>query len=113
MTSNDLQAAIAHMGAAARAASTRMAAASTAAKNQALLALARLLRAHIQELHVANALDVQAALAAGLAAPLVDRLKLSAQIIEIVAAGCEQIAAMPDPIGEITQLSQRPSGIRT
>jgi glutamate-5-semialdehyde dehydrogenase len=111
MTSTDLQATIAHMGAAARAASTRMAAAPSAAKNSALLALARLLRGHTQELHAANALDVQAALAAGLAAPLVDRLKLSPRIIETVAAGCEQIAAMPDPIGEITNLRQRPSGI--
>ena len=111
MTSTDLQATIAHMGAAARAASTRMAAAPTAAKNSALLALARLLRSHTPELHAANALDVQAALAAGLAAPLVDRLKLSPRIIETVAAGCEQIAAMPDPIGEITNLRQRPSGI--
>ncbi len=111
MTSTDLQATIAHMGAAARAASPRMAAAPTAAKNSALLALARLLRSHTPELHAANALDVQAALAAGLAAPLVDRLKLSPRIIETVAAGCEQIAAMPDPIGEITNLRQRPSGI--
>ncbi len=111
MTSTDLQATIAHMGAAARAASTHMAAASTAAKNVALLALARLLRSHAQDLDAANALDVQSALAAGLAEPLVDRLKLSARIIETVAAGCEQIAAMPDPIGEITDLRQRPSGI--
>ena len=111
MTSTDLQATIAHMGAAARAASTRMAAASTAAKNAALLALARLLRSHTPDLNAANALDVRAALAAGLAAPLVDRLKLTARIIETVAEGCEQIAAMPDPIGEITNLRQRPSGI--
>ena len=111
MTSNDLQATVAHMGAAARAASTKMAAASTAAKNSALMALARLLRGRTPDLDAANALDVQAAQAAGLAAPLVDRLKLSAKIIETVAEGCEQIAAMPDPIGEITNLRQRPSGI--
>jgi glutamate-5-semialdehyde dehydrogenase len=111
MTSNDLQATVAHMGAAARAASTRMAAASTAAKNTALLALARLLRTHTRELDAANALDVQAARTAGLAAPLVDRLKLDARTLETVATGCEQIAAMPDPIGEITNLRRRPSGI--
>ena len=46
------------------------------------------------------------------AAPLVDRLKLTPTIIETVAQGCEQIAAMPDPIGEITDLKQQPSGIR-
>ena len=112
MTSNDLQASIAHMGAAARAASARMAAASTAAKNTALLALARRLREAPAALAEANAKDVAAALAAGLAAPLVDRLKLTAGIIATVAEGCEQIAAMPDPIGEITGLRSRPSGIR-
>ena len=112
MTSTDLQAVIAHMGAAARAAASRMAAAPTAAKNAALLALARRLRAEPQALRDANALDIAAAERAGLAAPLVDRLKLTEQIIETVAAGCEQIASMPDPIGEITNLRSRPSGIR-
>ena len=111
MTSTDLQATIAHMGAAARAASGPMAAAGSAAKNAALLALARLLRDSQPALAAANALDVNAAQAAGLAAPLVDRLKLTPKIIETVAQGCEQIAAMPDPIGEITNLRRRPSGI--
>lgn len=112
MTSTDLQATIAHMGAAARAASARMAAASTASKNVALLALARRLREQPKALRDANERDVSAAVAAGLAAPLVDRLKLSDKIIETVAQGCEQIAAMPDPIGEITNLRSRPSGIQ-
>ncbi|HEV7915164.1 MAG TPA: glutamate-5-semialdehyde dehydrogenase, partial [Albitalea sp.] len=60
----------------------------------------------------ANAIDLDAARRAGLAAPLVDRLQLTPKIIETVAEGCEQIAAMPDPIGEITHLRQRPSGIQ-
>jgi len=111
MTSTDLQATIAHMGAAARAASSKMAAAPTAAKNAALLALARRLRSEAATLQPANARDVEAAQAAGLAAPMVDRLKLTPKIIETVAEGCEQIAAMPDPIGEITNLRRRPSGI--
>ena len=111
MTSTDLQATIARMGAAARAASTRMAAASTAAKNDALLALARLLRADSPALAAANAADIRAAEAAGLAAPMVDRLRLSDKVLSTVAEGCEQIAAMPDPIGEITNLRRRPSGI--
>jgi glutamate-5-semialdehyde dehydrogenase len=89
-----------------------MAAAPTAAKNAALLALARRLRAAPDELHAANALDIAAAEQAGLAAPLVDRLKLTPKVIETVAEGCEQIAAMADPIGEISGLSQRPSGIQ-
>lgn len=111
MNAPDLQAVIASMGTSARAASAHMAAASTAAKNHALLALARLLRADVDALVAANALDLEAATAAGTAGPLLDRLKLTPKIIETVAEGCEQIAAMPDPIGEITHLRQRPSGI--
>ena len=111
MTSNDLQAAVARMGTAARAASTKMAAASTAAKNDALTALARLLRASVGPLAEANRRDIDAAIAAGLAEPMVDRLRLTDKVIETVAQGCEQIAAMPDPVGEITNVKRRPSGI--
>ncbi len=111
MTPADLQATIAHMGAAARGASARLANASGAAKNAALRALARRLRDDAGSLMAANAIDLDAAHAAQLDAPLVDRLKLTRAVIEIVAEGCEQIAAMPDPIGEITELRQRPSGI--
>jgi len=112
MTSIDLPTYIALMGAAARAASPLMAAAPTSAKNACLIALANLLRTESPALQTANALDVGAALKNGLAEPLVDRLKLTPQILETAAQGCEQIAAMPDPIGEITNLRQRPSGIR-
>lgn len=112
MTATDLQATIAMMGAAARAASSRMAAAGTAAKNDALLALARRLRDERAALQAANARDIAAAESAGLAAPMVDRLRLTDKVIETVAQGCEQIAAMPDPIGEITNLRRRPSGIQ-
>jgi glutamate-5-semialdehyde dehydrogenase len=62
-------------------------------------------------LQSANRLDLEAAQTAGLAPPLVDRLKLTPAIIATVAEGCEQIAAMPDPIGEISGLLNRPSGI--
>ncbi len=111
MTTPDLQALIARMGVAARAASARMAAAPTAARNRALVALARLLRAEVAALREANALDLAAATAAGTPAAMVDRLKLTDAVIATVAEGCEQIAAMPDPIGEITHLRRRPSGI--
>ncbi|MEO8155223.1 MAG: glutamate-5-semialdehyde dehydrogenase [Rhizobacter sp.] len=111
MTSTDLQATVAHMGAAARAASTKMAAAPTAAKNAALIALARLLRTSGVSLAEANQKDIAAAQAAQLAAPMVDRLRLTDKVIATVAEGCEQIAAMPDPIGEITGVRRRPSGI--
>ena len=111
MNPNDLPAYMAHLGAAARAASAVLAAAPTAAKDRALRALASSLRAHVPELLAANAEDVAAARAKSLAAPLVDRLLLTPKIIETVAVGCEQIAAMPDPVGEITELKRRPSGI--
>ncbi|MEO6030814.1 MAG: aldehyde dehydrogenase family protein, partial [Burkholderiaceae bacterium] len=112
MTSADLKAAIVQLGVAARAASTKLAAAPTLARNHALQALAQRLRGGIAALHQANAQDIAAAQAAGLAAPLVDRLKLTDAIIETVAQGCEQIASMPDPIGEIIGLRSRPSGIQ-
>jgi glutamate-5-semialdehyde dehydrogenase len=111
MTSTDLQATIARMGTAARAASTLMAAASTRAKNHALTALARRLRESAAPLADANQKDIAAAEAAGLAAPMVDRLRLTEKVIATVAEGCEQIAAMPDPVGEITGVKRRPSGI--
>ena len=111
MESSDVTAYMAHLGLAARVASRAMAAASTAARNNALLALARRLRASTAALQAANALDLAAALSAGLAAPLVDRLKLTPQIIDTVAEGCEQLAAMPDPVGEISAVQRRPSGI--
>ena len=111
MNADDTAAYMAHMGATARAASRVMAAASTAAKNAALLALAARLRGDLAPLQAANAKDLDAARAAGLAAPLVDRLRLTPQIIATVAEGCEQLAAMPDPVGEISAVQRRPSGI--
>jgi glutamate-5-semialdehyde dehydrogenase len=111
MNAIDIPAYMAHLGAQARAASTAMAAASTAAKDQALRALARRLREAVAELQQRNALDLDAARAAGLAEPMVDRLKLSPAVIDTVAQGCDQLAAMPDPVGEITEVKRRPSGI--
>ncbi len=111
MDVHDLSAYMAHVGAAARSASTRMAAASTAAKNEALVALARLLRDNGPALAKANARDLAAAAAGALDGPMLDRLKLGDKVIATVAEGCEQIAAMPDPIGEILSLRRRPSGI--
>jgi len=112
MTSADLQATVAHMGMLARAASRVLAASPVAARNAALRALARRLRENEAALREANAGDLAAARDAGLAAPLVDRLKLDAAALETVAVGCEQIAAMADPIGAIVELREQPSGIR-
>ena len=88
-----------------------MAAAPTAAKDRALRTLAAKLRSATAALQAANDVDLAAARSAGLDEPLVDRLKLTPAIIETVAQGCEQIAAMPDPVGEISGLKRRPSGI--
>jgi len=100
------------LGAQAKTASAQMAKASTADKNAALKALAALLRANVAPLQQANAQDLARAEAAGLDAPMVDRLKLTPKIIETCAEGCEQLAAMPDVIGEIIGMKQQPSGIR-
>ena len=112
MTPTDIPVYMAHLGASARAASSAMARAALAARNAALLELARLLRSEREALQQVNRDDVSAAAAAGLQSALVDRLKLTAPILETVARGCEQIAAMPDPIGEISELKRQPSGIQ-
>ena len=100
------------LGAQAKAASARMASASTARKNQALTRLAALLRSNTAALQLENAKDLDRARAAGLAAPMVDRLKLTPAVLETCAQGCEQLAAMADVIGEIIGMKQQPSGIR-
>ena len=110
-TTHELRDLVATMGIAARAASTRMAAATTASKNAALLSIAQRLRSAGGAWPAANQRDIDAAQSAGLAAPLVDRLRLDAKIVETMALGCEQIAAMPDPVGEISELRRQPSGI--
>jgi len=112
MTPNDLQAYMAQTGVAARAAATLMAAASSAAKDDALRRLATLLRERTDALEAANARDLAAASAAGLEGPMLDRLRLGPKVLATVAEGCEQIAAMPDPIGEITDVRRRPTGIQ-
>ncbi|MDP1565436.1 MAG: gamma-glutamyl-phosphate reductase, partial [Polaromonas sp.] len=103
---------MAAMGSKAKSASAHMARAPTAIKNRALLTLAGLLRGQITPLQAANATDLERAAAAGLAGPMLDRLKLDAKTLETVALGCEQLAAMPDVIGEIIGMKQQPSGIR-
>ena len=100
------------MGSQAKTASALMARAPAALKNKALLGLAKLLRRSLAELQAANQRDLDRAAAGGLAGPLFDRLKLGAKDLETVALGCEQLAAMPDVIGEITALREQPSGIR-
>jgi len=99
------------VGQAARTAASVMAAASTAGKNAALLALAAQIRSHAGELKARNESDILAAEKNGLAAPMVDRLRLTDKVIETMAESCEQVAALPDPVGEITHMRRRPTGI--
>jgi len=100
------------LGQQAKAASALMAKASAATKLAALRGLAALLRANVDALQVDNAKDLERARANGLSEPMVDRLKLTPRVIETCAQGCEQLAAMPDIIGDITGMKQMPSGIR-
>ncbi|MGD9773896.1 glutamate-5-semialdehyde dehydrogenase [Diaphorobacter sp.] len=100
------------LGLQAKTASALMARAPAAIKNKALLALARLLRDNVDALQADNARDLDRARAAGLPEPMVDRLKLTPKVLETCAQGCEQLAAMPDIIGEVLGMRQQPSGIR-
>jgi len=100
------------LGERARAASRVIGRADTNAKNRALLAIADTLLARKDALMAANAADLEAGRANGLAASLLDRLELTPARIATMAAGLREIASLPDPVGEITDLSYRPSGIQ-
>jgi glutamate-5-semialdehyde dehydrogenase len=100
------------LGSRAKAASAELARAPAAVKNKALLNLAKALRKNTAALEAANQRDLERAMAAGLAGPLLDRLKLTPKILDTVAQGCEQLAAMADVIGDIIGMKEQPSGIR-
>ena len=96
----------------ARAASRAMARASTRAKDTALSAIAAAIRRNKTALQTENAKDLAAGRAKGLDAAMLDRLTLSGKAVETMAQGLEQIAALTDPVGEISDLKFRPSGIQ-
>jgi len=100
------------LGRQARAASRVLARTPTGAKNQALLATAEAIQARETELLAANRKDLEAGAARGLDAALLDRLELNPARIAAMAEGLREIAALPDPVGEISQLTYRPSGIQ-
>ena len=100
------------LGQQAKTASAAMAKASAAHKSAALRHLAALLRSETTALVAANQEDLNRAKTNGLDGPMLDRLKLSASILETCAVGCEQLAVMPDIIGSISGMTQQPSGIR-
>ena len=100
------------LGSQAREASRIIAAADTALKNSALLAIAEALHHGRDELLSANAVDMQNGTANGLDAALLDRLELNPERIDAMIEGLHQVAELPDPIGEVTDLQDRPSGIK-
>jgi glutamate-5-semialdehyde dehydrogenase len=110
-SSNAIRQQVADLGQQARLASRQMAAASTRQKNDALAKLAQLIEQNRAVLAQANAKDVAHAKANGADAAFIDRLTLSDKAIATMVDGIHQIIALADPIGEITQLRKRPTGI--
>ncbi len=100
------------LGEQARAASRLMAKADTNTKNQALRNIAALIRQHEKALLAANQQDMNAAKANGMESAMLDRLALSEKSVATMAEGLEQIASLPDPIGEMGNFKYRPSGIQ-
>jgi glutamate-5-semialdehyde dehydrogenase len=110
--SPDLRAMMIAMGEAARHASRALARADTASKDRALEAAAGALLQRERTILAANAEDVKAARAEGRDGAFIDRLTLTAKAIEDMAEGLRQVARLPDPVGEVTGLAYRPSGIQ-
>ena len=108
----DIQSYMHSIGRAARAASRAMAKAETRAKNDALMTMAQAVERDVARLLDANRKDVETARAKGLDAAMMDRLTLNAKSVSAMAEGLRQIAQLPDPVGEISGMSYRPSGIQ-
>jgi glutamate-5-semialdehyde dehydrogenase len=108
----DIAAYMTELGQQARTASRRLAAATTAEKNNALHAIAMDLAEQRAELMAENRKDLAAGAAKGLAAALLDRLELTEARIDAMIEGLREIVALPDPIGEILAMNYRPSGIQ-
>src|SRR5436189_376343 len=108
----DIKSYMLEVGRRARAASREVARADTDTKNRALLVAAKAVRRDAKKLLAANAEDVKSAKAAGKGAAFIDRLTLTEETIEGMAQGLEQVAKLPDPVGEISELKEQPSGIK-
>ncbi len=111
-TPMDVTAYVLELGRRARIAARSIAAAGAGRKSSALRAIADALAASRAELLRANALDVDAARRSGLEQPLIDRLVLDERAIDRMIDGVRQVDALPDPVGAITDLAFRPSGIQ-
>ena len=108
----DVAAYMTELGQQARAASREVARSSTAVRNQALLATAAALDAARSELATANSKDLERGRENGLDSAMLDRLELTSQRIDAMIEGLRQVAALPDPVGVITDMTYRPSGIQ-
>src|SRR5262245_14338306 len=109
---SDIKAYMLKIGQRARIAARAVARADTEAKNGALLAAAKALRRDVKKLISENTADVLTARAGGKDAAFIDRLTLTEKTTEAMAEGLEQVAKLPDPVGQISELRERPSGIR-
>ena len=107
-----LQETIHQMGQQARAAAHRLSQLTSDEKNAILRAMAAAIRARVPELLAANALDLEAGKAKGLSGAMLDRLKLDEARVEAMAAGIDQVATLPDPVGQVLDDWTRPNGIR-
>ena len=112
VTGTDIKQYMQDLGQRARTAARAMSRAETAAKDAALIAMAEEIERRTDALIAANSKDLEAGKAQGLDAALLDRLELNTARIKAMADGLRQIAALPDPVGEITDLNYRPSGIQ-
>jgi glutamate-5-semialdehyde dehydrogenase len=106
-----IDAAMAEIGRRARAAARILALASTERKNAALTAMAQAIRAQSAAILAANAEDIVEAKASGMSAAFLDRLTLDGTRVEAMAAGIEVVAALPDPVGRVTESWTRPNGM--
>ena len=108
----DIQRYMREVGQRARVAARAISRAETAAKDSALVAMAAEIERQTEALIAANRKDLEAGKAQGLDSAMLDRLELNSQRIKSMAEGLRQIALLPDPVGEITDLNYRPSGIQ-
>jgi glutamate-5-semialdehyde dehydrogenase len=111
-TVSDIHGYMLDLGRTARTAARELARADTDIKNRALAAMAASIRRNVAKLLAANARDLESARSSGKDSAFVDRLTLSPKSIEAMAEGLEQVASLPDPIGQISDVREQPSGIR-
>ncbi len=111
-TVSDIHSYMLDLGRTARAAARELARADAGLKNRALAAMAAAIRRDVAKLLSANASDLESARSSGKDSAFIDRLTLSPKSIEAMAEGLEQVASLPDPIGQISDVREQPSGIR-